>query len=125
MANCGRVNRRYFDRLVGRAVRTIPRKFRRYLDNVLITVQDYPDRELLEEQGADSLLGIYLGVPITERHPDDLHVTPDRIIIFQRPIEEMCRTPEEIVREVRITVVHEIGHHFGLDEDEIVAAIGE
>lgn len=119
------MTRRYFDRLVRRAIRALPRSFRRYLDNVLITVQDRPSPRMLREEGVDDLLGIYQGTPLTERHPDDVPAFPDHIIVFQRSIEAMCATPQEIVEEIRITVVHEIGHHFGLSEDEIVEALGE
>lgn len=115
---------RRFDRLVERALRGIPDAFARYLENVLITVEDEPDPELLEAHGDEELLGIYIGVPLTERRHDDVFIEPDRIIIFQRPIEEMCATPADIEREIRITVVHEVGHHFGLSDDEIEAILG-
>lgn len=118
------VNRRRFDRLVHRAVMSLPADFRRRLDNIVVAVQDRPSRRLLEEVGADDLLGIYIGVPLTERSSGDLFQMPDRIMIFQRPLEEICRSDAEIVEQVRITVVHEVGHYFGLDDEEIEAVLG-
>lgn len=116
---------RDFDACVKAALDTLPPEFMQYLDNVLISVQDEPDPELLEETESDSLLGIYLGVPLTERSLDSLYEMPDRIILFQGPLEDFCETEEELVEEIRITVVHEIAHFFGLEEDEIVAILGE
>jgi predicted Zn-dependent protease with MMP-like domain len=74
--------------------------------------------------GVDSLLGVYVGVPLTERHPDDLFRMPDQIIVFQRPIEAACRSEREIVEQIRVTIVHEVGHFFGLSDDEIEAVLG-
>lgn len=105
-------------------MRAIPDAFQRYLENVLVTVEDEPEAELIEGQGEEDLLGIYIGVPLTERCHDDVFAEPDRIIIFQRPIEAMCATPADIEREIRVTVVHEVGHHFGLTDEEIEAILG-
>ena len=119
------MRRRDFDRCVRAAVDSLPPEFMQYLDNVLISVQDEPDPELLEETDSDSLLGIYLGVPLTERSLDSPYEMPDQIILFQGPLEDFCETEEELIEEIRVTVVHEVGHFFGLDEDEIVAILGE
>lgn len=114
-----------FDACVKAAIDSLPPQFLAYLDNVLITVQDEPSDELLDETDSDSLLGIYLGVPLTERSLEAPYQMPDQIILFQGPLEDFCETEEELVEEIRITVVHEIGHFFGLEEDEIVAILGE
>lgn len=79
---------------------------------------------MLAETGGEELLGIYVGVPLTERSYDDLLQMPDQILVFQRPIESMCSSDAEIVQQIRITVVHEVGHFFGLDDDEIEEILG-
>lgn len=116
---------RDFDACVREAIDSLPERFRGYMDNLLITVQDEPDPELLEETESESLLGIYLGVPLTERSLDTAYQMPDQIILFQGPLEDFCETEEQLVEEIRITVVHEIGHFFGLNEEEIVEILGE
>jgi len=74
---------------------------------------------------SETLLGIYLGVPLTERTLEAPYQMPDQIILFQGPLEDFCETQEELIEEIRVTVVHEVAHFFGLDEDEIVAILGE
>jgi predicted Zn-dependent protease with MMP-like domain len=118
------VERKRFDRLVKRAIDSLPERFRRYMENVVVAVQDWADEELLEETGEDELLGIYIGTPLTQRHLEDPYRLPDQILIFQKAIEEMCQTEEEIVEQIRLTVIHEIGHFFGLSEEEIEQALG-
>jgi predicted Zn-dependent protease with MMP-like domain len=112
-----------FDAIATQAVDRIPEELREYLDNVVISVQKEPSTELLEEMGMDpeedTLLGLYQGVALTDRSATDPPLYPDTIFIFQEPIEEMCDTIEEIEEEIEITVVHEIAHHFGIDEDRL------
>jgi len=110
-----------FDRLVHRAVEGLPAQFRQHLQNVVIAVQEEASQELLDELEADELLGVYLGVPLTERHPEDLYQLPDQILLFRGPLVRACDTLEELEEEVRITIVHEVGHFFGLSEEEIEA----
>lgn len=116
-----RVSRKRFDFLVARAMRRIPGEFRRYLDNVVVTVHDRPRKC----DGESDLLGLYVGIPLPDRHFDDTFQCPDQVLIFQRPIEEICRTEAEIIHEVRVTVVHEVAHHFGFTDDEIEQIMGE
>lgn len=98
-----------FEELVGDALDQIPDELAARMDNVVVLVRDRPP-----EPG---LLGVYDGVPLTERDAGyGGMVTPDRIVIFRLPILEMCDTEDEVVEQVRITVVHEVGHHFGLDD---------
>ncbi|MBI4339589.1 MAG: metallopeptidase family protein [Chloroflexi bacterium] len=88
------------------------------MDNLDVVVRDWPRPEHLEERGRGdrySLLGLYQGVPLTERSHYDLAL-PDVITIFRHPIEALCATRREVVEEVRKTVLHEIAHHFGMDE---------
>ena len=100
---------------------TVPEEFRRYLENVDIIVEDWPSTDQFAGHLVDEsqlLLGLYEGVPLTER-ADYLAVLPDRITIFQGSIEEICETHEEIVEEIRTTVVHEVAHHFGIDDERL------
>jgi predicted Zn-dependent protease with MMP-like domain len=116
------VRRWHFDRLVAEAVDELPRGFRRRLRNIAVVVESEPSRELLEDMGLwprGTLLGLYQGVPLTERGFSYGNVLPDRITIFQKPIEAVCRTREEIKEAVKDTVKHEIGHYFGLDDDRL------
>jgi predicted Zn-dependent protease with MMP-like domain len=110
-----------FERLVGEAIDGLPEDFADLLDNVAVVVEEEPDPEVLEELGMDpddDLFGLYQGVPLSER--DSFYsALPDRVAIYRGPILRWCRTEKEIVQEVRDTVVHELGHHFGLDEEDM------
>lgn len=99
-----------FEQLVVAAVGVIPEGLARHMDNVAIVVED--------EAPADDphLLGLYEGIPLTERDSWYVAAMPDRIRIFRNPILAMCTTQADVVREVYITVVHEIAHHFGIDD---------
>jgi predicted Zn-dependent protease with MMP-like domain len=114
--------RRRFERLVIRALTTLPESIRDMIDNVAIVVEDEPSPDHLVAGGIgsdDTLLGLYQGIPLTERTASYNMVLPDRISIFQRPIEEMCGSDQEIMYQVRRTVVHELAHHFGMEEWEL------
>ncbi len=120
-----RLSRQEFERLVEQAVESLPPAFLEQLENVDVVVEAEPTAEDLEYAGVEpdgTLLGLYQGVPQSERGTMYGNVLPDRIVIYQRPIEEVARTRREIREEVRITLMHEIGHHFGLDEDELSEA---
>jgi predicted Zn-dependent protease with MMP-like domain len=110
-----------FDRAVQAALDAVPEGFRPYLENVLIEVQPRPARALLREyEETDDLLGIYVGVPLEDKGPERVaSPLPDRILIFRENLCAMCASWEELADEIRITVLHEIGHHFGLDEDRL------
>lgn len=119
---CMRVPVEQFMKLVEQAMREIPAALQPYLENVVIDVEERPTPADLAETGIDDpaeCLGLYHGTPLTERGVElDLQL-PDRITIYQRNIESICETPQDIVEEIRTTVLHEIGHHFGLDEDDL------
>ncbi len=103
------------------ALGTVPEEFRRRLDNVDIIVEDWPSPDQLAGhivEDSQVLLGLYEGIPLTER-ADYLTILPDRITIFQGSIESICTTNEEIVEEIRKTVIHEVGHHFGIDDERL------
>ncbi len=111
-----------FEKLVKDAIEEIPPALRKYLDNVTVEVSPVPSRDDLAEMEVDDpteLLGLYHGTPLTERDADFAGLEPDRITLFQRNIERVCRSRREVVEEIRTTVLHEIGHHFGLDEDDL------
>ncbi len=115
------MKREGFESLVRRAILDIPEGLRQYLDNVDVVVQDWPKPDQLavsriEDQ--EYLLGLYEGVPLTERYDYGM-VLPDVITLFQGSIEAICSGDEEIVREVRQTVVHEVAHHFGIDDHRL------
>lgn len=118
------MTRREFEELVRDAIEVIPADFRERLQNLEIVVEDAPTREVLEEMGMgpdDTLFGLYQGTPLTERGWAHGNTLPDRIVIYQRPIEEACDTEDEIFDEVCLTLIHEAGHYFGLSEEEIEA----
>jgi predicted Zn-dependent protease with MMP-like domain len=121
------IPRARFERLVRRALDGLPPEFRARLENVDVIVERRPRRAHLRAAGVppgETLLGLYVGTPLTERHGDTYHLAlPDRIYIFQEPIERMCGSARDVVREVRRTVVHELAHHFGIT-DERLAQLG-
>ncbi len=110
-----------FDRAVQAALDEIPDEFREYLENVLIEIRPRPDATLCREHDVpDDLLGLYVGVPLEEKGPDLApSPLPDRILIFRDNLCAMCESVDELIDEIRVTVLHEVGHHFGLDEDQL------
>ena len=105
--------------LVARAVDGLPEELHSRLENVDVVVEDWPAREQLEQAGLrrrEMLLGLYQGVPLTERGAHYGLVPPDKITIFQMPIEAKCRHGTGIVVEIQRVVRHEIAHHFGIDD---------
>ena|ERR1043165_4351924 len=109
-----------FSALLDQAVQELPDEFRKKLENVAIIVEDYPSKELLERMEVpedETLFGLYEGVPLTERSYFNVPLLPDRIFIFQREIEDSCNSPEQVKEELKTTLVHEIGHFFGMDDD--------
>lgn len=113
-----------FESLVEEALDSLPERFATLLDNVVIVVEDEPsddDLDALDDDDPSSeLLGIYRGIALTERTHDMLPALPDQIAIFRGPILRIARTPRAIVQQVRETVIHELGHFFGLHDDEMV-----
>ena len=116
------LSREAFETLVDEAIDSLPDEVQRWLDNVVIVVADRPSPEQQARTGlgpGSLLFGLYEGVPKTKRGVTYGEVVPDKILIFQGPIELVCRTPAQVRAQVRRTVLHEIGHHLGLDEDEL------
>ena len=116
-----RVSDSDFDRAVEQALAEVPDEFQPYLENVLVEVRGLPDAKLMREyEVPDDLLGLYVGTPLEDKGPDrPLSPLPDRILIFRDNLCDMCTDWDELVDEIRITILHEIGHHFGLDEDRL------
>jgi predicted Zn-dependent protease with MMP-like domain len=112
-----------FLELVDEALAEVPAEFASYLDNVEVAVEQYPSLELLRSMklpATHTLLGVYRGVPFTKRGKSWSPLFPDQIIIFQKPIEMVCRGDEaRIIRQVGKTVVHEIGHFFGIPDKRL------
>jgi predicted Zn-dependent protease with MMP-like domain len=102
-----------FEELVGDALDLLPEELADLLNNVVVVVEDDPP------PGDEQLLGLYDGIPLTERDRWYSGVLPDRITIFRRPLLAMCTSREEVVEEVRITVLHEIAHHFGISDERL------
>jgi len=117
------VDRRKFHRLIEEALDTLPGEIRIRMENVTVIVEDEPTDEQIECAGLDpshdTLFGFYEGAPLAERSHDFAMALPDRITLFYRPLMESFRCPSEIREEIRRTVVHEVAHFLGLDDDEI------
>jgi predicted Zn-dependent protease with MMP-like domain len=107
------MSRDRFEELVGDALDQVPAELSGLIDNCVVLVED----ETPANDGR--LLGLYEGTPLTARDSGYTMVTPDRITIFRNPILQICRDEEEVVHEVHITVVHEIAHHFGIDDERL------
>src|SRR4030081_224363 len=114
------MTRREFEALVDSALRKLPRAFRDKLANIAVVVEDWADDQTLAEMGIeppDTLYGLYRGVDLTRRDSSYGNVLPDSVTIYQGPIEEDCDSEDEMLEVIRDTVVHEIGHYFGLDDE--------
>ena len=107
------MTRERFEELVGDALDEVPEELAALVDNVVVLVEDEPPED------DPDLLGFYDGTPLTERDTRYAGVVPDRIMIFRNPTLRMCEDEDEVVEEVRITVVHEIAHHFGIDDERL------
>lgn len=102
-----------FEALVDRALDSIPDELAALVTNVVVLVEDEPPAE------DPHLLGLYHGVALTERQANQAGGLPDQILVFRGPLLRMCESVEELEEEVRVTVVHEIGHHFGIDDERL------
>ncbi len=114
------MTRRRFEALVEKSLRKLPRKFKEKIANVAVVVEDWADDQTLAEMGIeppDTLYGLYRGIDLTRRDSGYGNVMPDTVTIYQGPIEEDCDDEDEMADLVRETVIHEIGHYFGLDDE--------
>jgi predicted Zn-dependent protease with MMP-like domain len=111
-----------FEQLVAAAIEDLPEEFRERLENIDIVVADVPTRDQLSKSGVkrgDTLLGLYEGVPLTVRSAGYTFAMPDKITIFQKIVEAVCRNDSQIVAEIQRVVRHEVAHHFGIDDDRL------
>ena len=113
MASVLTMSRERFEELVAEALDTIPADLSRLIDNVAVFVEDD------SPAGQAPLLGLYEGIPLTSRDTSYAGALPDRITLYRRPILRQCATERDVVRQVRITVAHEVAHHFGIDDDRL------
>jgi predicted Zn-dependent protease with MMP-like domain len=116
------MTRKEFEALVERALKSLPRRFKRQMKNIAVVVEDWADADTLAEmeiEPPDTLYGLYRGVDLTRRDSGYGNVLPDTITIFQGPIEADCEGEEEMAELVREVVIHEVGHYFGLDDDRL------
>jgi predicted Zn-dependent protease with MMP-like domain len=117
-----KVPEKRFDEIVKRAVARIPEEIRKHLDNLVISVLPRPSREMRKEMGLrpnDEMLGLFQGVALIERSVTSPPLYPDTIFLFQGPLEDMCETVEELEEQIEITVVHEVAHYIGMDEERL------
>ncbi|HSR53175.1 MAG TPA: metallopeptidase family protein [Acidobacteriota bacterium] len=118
------MDRRAFDRVLERALERIPPEFRQAMDNLEILVEDWPDPGLMEDILGDrkaQAYGLFVGVPLTERGASDWGMPPTVIYIFRQPLLRDFPDRQDLIREVEITLAHEIGHFMGFDEDTLTA----
>jgi predicted Zn-dependent protease with MMP-like domain len=119
------LNHQELRKQVARVVDRLPKEFRQQLRNVEFIVEDRPSKELMRAEGLDpdqdTLYGIYEGVPLPERSALDPPLLPDKISLFAEPLLQDFADPDELREEIRLTVLHDIAHYFGMDEDEIEA----
>jgi len=111
-----------FEALVEQALAGLPEEWADLLDNVAVMIEEEPDPEDLEALGMDpgeDLLGLYQGVPLAERDTFYMGALPDRVILYRGPILRACDNRRDVIREVRDTLVHELGHHFGMEEEDM------
>jgi len=116
------MEREKFEKFVEEALASLPKKFKKHLDNLAVIVEEEPTQEIYHQLGGSPfslILGHYHGVPFKHRGPFYGNLPPDVIIIYQKPIENICSTEKDIRKKVREVVFHEIGHYFGLSEKEL------
>jgi len=117
-----KLSQKEFEELVVLALKKLPKFFKKKMKNVDVVVEDRASRDLLSDVGLQSpfeLLGLYQGIPLDRRGFYYGNVLPDKITLFQIPIESMCQTKEEIEEKVKEVVIHEVGHYFGLDDERL------
>lgn len=117
-----RLSNKEFDRIVKRSIRRLPVEIRQHLDNILISVLKRPSRALLKEMDLkpdEPLLGVFQGLPLAERSVTQPPLYPDTILLFQRPLEDICATTEDLEEQIEITLAHEVAHFLGFSEEQL------
>jgi predicted Zn-dependent protease with MMP-like domain len=115
------MNREHFTKVVEEVLDSLPQEFRSRVQNVAVLVEDVPANQLSPEAGHPRrlLLGVFHGVPTTKKSIFDQPSGPDHIVLYQKNIEAICSTEAEVSEQIRLTVIHELGHYFGLDESQL------
>lgn len=118
------MDRERFAELVEEALQELPAMFREKLENLAIMIEDEPEGQARQRHGPRAgprrlLLGIFQGIPATQKSIFDIVTAPNRIVLYQRNIEAVCRTDAQIREQVRTTVMHELGHYFGMSEEQL------
>ncbi len=116
------MDRQEFEQIVAEALNSLPTYFQGYLNNVEVTVENWPDIATMRLAGVRhpaELMGFYHGIPLTQRSQGYTLVMPDKITLYQKPIELHCRAREEILEAIHHVLQHEVAHHFGLDDDRL------
>lgn len=111
-----------FEQLVEEVIKKLPKRLRNAVRNLDVSIEDEPSDALLLELGHnpnEHLLGLYIGVPLPERTSGEEPYLPDQILILRKPLEQMCRNRQELREQVKITVIHELAHYFGFDEEHL------
>ena len=115
------MKREHFTKVVEEALDSLPQEFRSRIQNVAVLVEDVPQNQLSPESGQQRrlLLGVFHGVPTTKKSIFNLSSGPDHVVLYQKNIEAVCSTEAEVREQIRLTLIHELGHYFGLDEDQL------
>ncbi|MFY9561588.1 MAG: metallopeptidase family protein [Terriglobales bacterium] len=113
------MERERFVRLVGQVLDSLPERFRERIHNLAVLVEDQPPKSVARRRPGGLVLGVFQGVPATQKSVFDLSHGPNRIVLYQKNIEAVCANDAEIRHEVRQTVLHELGHYFGMDEEQL------
>jgi predicted Zn-dependent protease with MMP-like domain len=115
------MNREHFTKVVEETLDSLPEEFRSRMRNVAVLVEDVPPNQLLPKSGQRRrlLLGVFHGVPTTKKSVFNLPSGPDHIVLYQKNIEAVCSSEIEVREQIRLTVIHELGHYFGLDEEQL------
>ena len=117
-----KLTRQQFEEAAVSSLERLPKRFKKRMENVDVVVEDQASQEVLSEMGLSSpyeLLGLYQGIPFGKRGFYYGNVLPDKITLYQLPIESCCRTKEGVERKIRKVVIHEVGHYFGLDDERL------
>src|SRR6266702_5462462 len=115
------MKREHFAKVVEEALDSLPQEFRSRIRNVAVLVEDLPPNQLSAQSGQQRrlLLGLFHGVPTTKKSIFDLPTGPDYVVLYQKNIEAVCSSEAEVCEQIRLTVIHELGHYFGMDENQL------
>src|SRR6266567_6689034 len=115
------MKREHFAKVVEEALDSLPQEFRSRIQNVAVLVEDVPPNQPASKSGQQRrlLLGVFHGVPTTKKGIFDLPRGPDHIVLYQKNIEAVCSNEAEVREQIRLTVIHELGHYFGMDEEQL------